>query len=251
VLGLSRTRDTIGLHATTVEDLRRVDGVVVPAPAIDMPSLSGIRLGMPRSRFEDIDPAVAAALDSAIAEFRHAGVRLVDVDLPGDLADAILGEDLVLFEAPALLLARRPDLTLADLAERVASPDVRFVLESLVADPVGVERYREARRARARLRRAYADALGDLDALVFPTCPVLPPPVGVDDVVALGGRLAPLFPTITRNTGPGSVAGVPAVTIPAGRFVGLTLEGRFFDDPRLLALAHTLEACRIPQAPGT
>ena len=240
VLGLSPTRDTIGLHARTVADIRVVDDVIVPARAVETPDPRGLRLGMPRSRYDDIDPAVAAAMDTALAELRRTGVRLVDVELPGDLADAVLGEDLVLHEAPSQLLARRPDLTLAGLAAQVASPDVRFLLESLAADPVGPDRYREARRARARLRRVYADVLSDVDALVFPTCPVLPPPVGVDDVISLGGRLAPLFPTVTRNTGPGAVAGVPAVTLPEARFVGLTLEGAVFDDSRLLAIAQAI-----------
>jgi Asp-tRNA(Asn)/Glu-tRNA(Gln) amidotransferase A subunit family amidase len=75
---------------------------------------------------------------------------------------------------------------------------------------------------------------------------VLPPPLGVDDVVELNGRSEPLFATVTRNTAPGTVAGVPMLTLPAGLAasglpVGMTLEGRFFGDDALLALGAEIE----------
>jgi mandelamide amidase len=90
-----------------------------------------------------------------------------------------------------------------------------------------------------------------VDALLMPACPVLPPPLDVDEVVALNGRLEPLFPTVTRNTGPGSTAGVPMLTLPAGSAasglpVGMTLEGGFFGDARLLALGAAVEGLLRP-----
>lgn len=74
-----------------------------------------------------------------------------------------------------------------------------------------------------------------------PSVPVLAPPIGDDDVIDLDGRQVPVFATITRNTAPGTVAGVPMLTLPTPRPsgtlpVGLTLEGSFGDDTALLAL---------------
>jgi len=62
-------------------------------------------------------------------------------------------------------------------------------------------------------------------------------------LVSLNDREVPTFSTIARHTAPGSLAGVPAVVIPlpvAGADVGLSVEGRFFDDRRILALTETV-----------
>jgi len=61
----------------------------------------------------------------------------------------------------------------------------------------------------------------------------------------------PLFPTLVHNTDPGSIAGIPGVTIPAGLTdhglsVGLGIDGPFGSDWRLLAIAKTLEAALPP-----
>jgi mandelamide amidase len=239
VVRLSTSRDTIGLHTRTVAQARRIDELLVPGATAPPPDASRLRLGLPRARWEDLDPEVAAVAGAALDRLRAAGVRFLDVEIP---FDPDRGEDLVLFEAPHLL-EQRAGFPFAELAGRIASPDVRRLAQGLAAEPVGLEAYRAARAARVRLRRDYAEALTGVDALLMPACPVLPPPLDVDEVVALNGRLEPLFPTVTRNTGPGSTAGVPMLTLPAGSAasglpVGLTLEGGFFEDPRLLALGE-------------
>jgi len=255
LVNLSWTRDTVGLHTRTVAEARRVDAVIARTPRAAAVSLGDVTLGIPRSRFDDIDPEVAAVASRALDSLRDAGVTLVDVEIADDLAlGAGPGLELVLYESVLALLARAReatgrDLTFAEVAAQIASPDVRGLAEMLAAQPFPAEAYETARRGRWELRRRYARAFDEtgVDALIAPSCAVLPPPLGVDDVVQLNGRAEPLFATLTRNTGPGTVAGVPMLTLPAGRGasglpVGLTLEGRFFGDDALLALGAEVEA---------
>ncbi|MBW4720527.1 amidase family protein [Saccharothrix obliqua] len=248
VVNLSTTRDTIGLHARTARDVRTVDEVITREPVDLSPAaLAGLRVGLPRSRFRDLDPDVARAVRAALSTVERAGAELVEVDLGDDVDVAAgSGNDLVFFEAPRLL-ARRVVGPPAGWHHRVASPDVAALIETITAVPLPVDQYEEARAARLRLRRAYADLFGRVDVLAFPTTPVPPPPIGADRVVVLNGRPAPIFATVTRNAGPGTVAGVPAVSLPAGVTreglpVGLCLEAHPFGDSRLLRVAEAVEA---------
>lgn len=135
------------------------------------------------------------------------------------------------------------------MAAEVASPDVRAIIEAIVDRPLAPEEYGRLRVLRARLREAYAGTFprGGVDAFAFPSTPVLPPPLGVDDLVDVRGERLPMFPTVIRHTDPGTVAGVPMLSLPAGTSnsglpVGLTLEGGFHDDRALLALGERVEA---------
>jgi mandelamide amidase len=110
--------------------------------------------------------------------------------------------------------------------------------------------------SRDRLRGSYAAALrpdgGRLDALVYPTVPLPAPPVGDDDTTELNERQVPVFLTTIRNTGPGSTAGMPAVSLPAGTTdaglpTGISLEALPGEDAALLAVSRQVEALIRPE----
>ena len=82
-----------------------------------------------------------------------------------------------------------------------------------------------------------------LDAILFPTTILPATPIGEDDLVDLGGREAPLFPSFVHNTDPGSTAGIPGITLPAGLSesglpIGLQLMGPPFGEERVLSVGH-------------
>jgi len=254
LVALSWSRDTVGLHTRSVADARLVDRIITRTRTVSARLLTEISIGVLRPRFADVDEDVRAVAERTLAALERAGVRLVDVVIEDDLAiGGGPGLELVLYEAERLLTARAREAdpgirSFADLPARISSPDVRGLAEMMAGNPFPVEAYEAARSARSLLRRRYAELFeaSGVDALVAPSCAVLPPPIGVDDVVDLNGKEEPLFPTITRNTAPGSVAGVPMLTLPSGRSrgglpIGMTYEGRFFGDDRLLALGEQLE----------
>ncbi|MFD9890750.1 amidase family protein [Amycolatopsis sp. NPDC059027] len=258
LVNLSHSRDTVGVHARTVHDVRIVDEVITGTSAPREPlTVDGLRIGVLRNRFHDLDPAVAATAHAALAVLEEAGAKLVDVEVRDDLTTAIeSGIEIVRFEC-ARLLRQRLVLTgsplatagFDEIASRVASPDVRALIEGLASAPVTAERYAAACAARWRLRSAYREAFetSGAEAFLWPTCPVPPARIGENDTVVLNGRTLPRFPAVIRNTEPGTVAGQPALAVPApiaaGALpVGMCLEGRIFEDGELLRIATAVEA---------
>lgn len=259
VVNLSTSRDTIGLHARTVRDVRSVDRVIVrSATARDTPELSGLTFGRVSSRFEDTERAVSDVMDVALEHLRSFGATIVDVEIPGDIELAAgPGLDLVFYETSRLVPARvarglEAPAKFSTLTHSLVSPDVRRVGEGIVAADTSTEVYEKARHRRWELRRSYDQAFADsgVDAFIGPTAMVLPPRIGDDELIDVDGRQLPTFSTIIRNAGPGSVAGVPMLSVPAGTSrdglpVGLCLEGRFFHDDDLLAIGESVEAALL------
>ncbi len=99
----------------------------------------------------------------------------------------------------------------------------------------------------------YPDAFADhkLEALLFPTTLLAATPLdlvkGSSTVSVNGGPPVDTFGTYIRNTDPGSNAGIPGLSVPAGLNaaglpVGIELDGPLGSDQRLLSLGLALEA---------
>ena len=101
--------------------------------------------------------------------------------------------------------------------------------------------YAKAQRVRRLIARDFEQAFGKVDAVLTPTAPTAAFPLGekMDDPIAM--YLNDVF------TVPASLAGLPAVSVPAGLDsaglpLGLQLIGRPFDEAGLLRAAEALEA---------
>ena len=111
----------------------------------------------------------------------------------------------------------------------------RLVSEGEAIDPGTYER---AQAYRARLRKRIDSVLTDVDAIVSPTVPSLPPrdEPEWDDASFFGDM---------RWTVPSNLTGDPAVTIPLSSSagpVGLQLVGRLGEDDALLEIAARVES---------
>lgn len=84
-----------------------------------------------------------------------------------------------------------------------------------------------------------------MNAIVFPTTPVRARDIGQDDYIELNGKPASTFGTYIRNTEPGSVLGVPGISMPSSRTgdlpIGIEFDGLAGEDCELLALAGVME----------
>lgn len=254
---ISQTRDTAGPMAKTVADIVILDSVLsgepVEQPAI---SLSGLRLGVPRSYFySDLESTVAARADTVLQMLQDAGVILIEADIP-DLAELNekIGFPLVIFETKQLLedYAKEniPGGSLQSIIEQVTSPDVIAVMEGVVGGAIPESVYRDALDVfRPQLQQAYSTyfAAHNVDAVIFPTLPLTARPIeGSLETVEFNGTQEPTFPTYIRNTDPASNAGIPALTIPAGLStqgfpIGMEIDGPQGNDQRLLAIGVAIE----------
>lgn len=264
ILHLSPTKDTVGPMARSVADVALLDGVLAQ-DRLDVPCLplKGLRLGVPRGDFfQGADPQVLAVIEQALQTLVAEGVECIALDVP-DLKryNDATGSTLVMFEMMQSLPAyvSTQGLSMDALLAGVGSPDVALLLSrQLGHDRVTATAYAAAQARRQKLQAAYARHFAEhcLDALAFPTCLMTAPPIGHDDTVHLHGQQVPTFKTLIRNTDPGSNAGLPGISLPAGLTaeglpVGLELDGPLGMDRHLFGVAAAIERAlpRLPRPP--
>jgi Asp-tRNA(Asn)/Glu-tRNA(Gln) amidotransferase A subunit family amidase len=256
---ISHSRDTAGPMAQTVADVALLDAVITGGKPTAPASLAGVRLGVYRAYFfADLDADTKAVVEAALDKLRQAGVTIVEVDMPLLKAtnDAV-SFPVALYEAyddlKAYLARYGTGLTVEQVAAQIASKDVKATYDGLVLPrklpaPGGVAdaapAYEAAiKQARPGLLAVFNDGFRQnrIEALIGPTTPHV--------AVAQGPEASSLetFLLFIRNTDPGSNAGIPGLTIPAGLGpttglpVGLSLDGPRGSDERLLALGQAIE----------
>jgi len=229
VLPLAGTLDHVGALARSVGEVIAADSLFsssASAGAVDDRSPSSRRrtFGVNRSTLEGSEPAVAAAVEGALARLATEHT-LVDVELPD--AQDVLGvtNTIMFFEAAQLYgeLAVDPRSGLGD--------DVRARLRTGLA--ISADEYAAARvRARALTGQVHA-ALGALDAVLEPTVPICAPTVA--EAPELGFRLV-------AHTRLANLTGLPALSLPLpveGLPVGLQITGT--NSTGVLAAASLIE----------
>jgi Asp-tRNA(Asn)/Glu-tRNA(Gln) amidotransferase A subunit family amidase len=259
VTPISHSRDTVGPMGQTVLDVALLDSVITggrpPAPA----PVSGVRLGVYRGYFfKDLDVDTRAVMDASFEKLRRVGITIVDVEMP-DLqkANDAASFPVALYEAyddlKAYLAKYQTGLSVEQVAAAIASKDVKATYDGLVIPrklpaPNGVvdaaPAYAAAMRdARPALLKIYTDTFQryGIDALIGPTTPAVAATQGPE------ASSEPTFLLFIRNTDPGSNAGIPGLTIPAGLGsssglpVGISLDGPRGSDLRLLAIGIAIE----------
>jgi indoleacetamide hydrolase len=264
IVPISHTRDMAGPMARGVTDLALLDGVVTGSALTEAPAtLKGVRIGVPRGLFWDnLHPDTAKIAEDTLKALANAGVVLVEADIPDVGAlDQAAGVPIALYEAivdlDKYLADHKTGLDVKKVVAEVASPDVKGILSSLLGEMAVPEAaYREALTVhRPKLQRAYADYFKRecVEAVIFPTTPLPAANLGEDETTMLNGAAVPTFATFIRNTGPGSVAGIPGLSLaagltPAGLPVGMELDAPEGGDRRLLALGCAIEAL-LPKLP--
>ena len=255
---ISNTRDTAGPIANSVADAALLDGVLSgDDTAVSAIDIQGLRLGLPRAYFyDDLDPQVAAAMDSTLDKLRAAGAVLVEAELTGiPELNAKVSFPIVLYETsqllPAYFAEHVPGASEQQIIDSIASPDVKQVVGDALNGAIPEAGYLDALHTqRPLLQQAYADYFKQqaVEAVIFPTTPLPARPLQQDmTTVELNGEQVPTFPTYIRNTDPASNAGIPAISIPAGVSsdglpIGVELDGPSGSDRRLLAVAAAVEA---------
>jgi len=271
VTPISHTRDTVGPMARTVSDLVLLDSVITGDwSKMETVAPRRIRLGVVPEMFQNIDVQTLHLVNQALDKLRHAGVQIVQLQVSGFLdLDNQSGFPIALFEATQdignYLETYNTGVTLPQLAAQIASPDVKFVFDTFVVPgaPMAIPQpvYDNAVNVvRPQLQALYASTFesADLDAIVFPTTPLPASPIiGSDSTVILNGVPVPTFQTYIRYTDPGSVAGIPGISLPialtgSGLPVGIEIDGRAGSDRDLLAVALALEKIlgRLPAPAG-
>ncbi len=250
---LSQSLDTVGPLARTVEDCALITGLMAGADPLDpttstrpvpdymaatKASAKGMTVGIPKAFYvDDLDPEVAAILQSTIAALKDEGIKIVEVDLPNQPQLTAASQLVLATEAAALhkrwMIERRQDY----------GPQVLMRLENGLA-VTGVA-YLEAMRWRGPALAAHLAAVTGVDAVLAPVSPMAAPRIDETDIGNGPGAEA-LIQRVTRFTRPINYLGLPALSIPTGFTkaklpVGMQLVGRPFEEAALLTIGATFQ----------
>ena len=242
------------------------------AGGVELPSredLRGLRFGVPRELATDaegIEPGVAAAFERASGMVEELGGELDECELPHSahglsayyvLAPAEASANLSRYDGVRYGMRAGGDGDLGEMYERTRSdgfgPEVKrrimlgtYALYSGYYDAY----YGRAQRVRTRIAEDFREAFERFDFLLTPTSPTV--------AFELGARAAdPLAMYMSDYcTVPMSLAGIPAISIPAGLAeppgggprlpVGLQIAGPAFSESSLLDAAHAFERALGP-----
>lgn len=243
---LSPTLDSIGPLARTVRSCAAADSVLAGEnPWILEPAnLGGLRLGIPQGLpFDALDTIVGARFEAAVTGLGRAGVQLLDMKFPifDDMARVQSVATIATVEAYRIhhqrILARGEDY----------DPIVRSRIET--GGAVSPADYRRMIDERSALVDSMELSLGEVDALVLPTTPIVAPPFAeVSERTGFNRNNRLLL----RNTAIANFFDLCAISIPMGEAgelpAGLMLFGRRGSDRRLFRIAAAFEA--LNQGPG-
>jgi Asp-tRNA(Asn)/Glu-tRNA(Gln) amidotransferase A subunit family amidase len=258
VVPISHTRDTVGPMARNVADIALLDGVVTGAGPLPAVALNSLRIGLPAPLWDALEDALEDVARVALKRIEAAGVTLVPVAMDELMElNRKVGSAIAIHEAyddvPAWLVANdAPVKTLAEVAARIASPDVRNIYDAILATPFANEYQNALTVWRPQLQQLYAQTFATqrLDALLFPTTRLVAVPIdelaGSSAVSINGGPQIDEMNAFLRNAEPASNAGIPGLSLPAGLTaeglpVGLELDGPVGSDRRLLAIGVAFE----------
>lgn len=106
------------------------------------------------------------------------------------------------------------------------------------------DQYELAKRKLEAIRRGAADLFREIDLLITPTVPVLPPTFAEMESAGPEQRHREL--TMLRNTRPFNVLGLPAITVPCGFTpeglpIGMQIGGRPGEEDKVLAAAYQFQ----------
>ena len=269
VVAMASSTDTIGCFTKDVADAELVMQIMSGRDERDATSLPDFfeiqtgsiakqKIGLIKQSMTDaVDPAVRNQINQYVQKLQAEGHTVEEVDMP------ILKHTLAMYYiiVPAEIssnLARYDGIRYGHRAEGVQTlaelygktRDEGFMTENKRRIMIGSyvlssgyfdAYYQQAQKARTLLIAAYDQLFNDYDCLITPVSPTTAFEIGENSADLMKMYLADIM------TVPPSLAGLPALSVPAGVSeagmpVGVQLIGQRLSDASLLALARSMEA---------
>lgn len=238
------------------------DSTSVPYPVPDytkqlIPDIKGLRIGIPREYYvEGMQNEVRTALEAAIDKLRELGAEIDwEVSLPHTkyalavyyiLAPSEASANLARYDGVKYGFSERDAGNVIETTERTrqfgfgAEVKRRIMLGTYALSAGYYDAYYlKAQKVRTLIKREFDQAFEKYDALVTPTSPIVP--------FKLGEKLEDPMQMYLSDvcTLPINIAGIPAISIPAGFAgnlpVGMQIMGKPFSEEILLRIAFAYE----------
>ena len=256
---MTRTAEDAALLLGVMAGFDTRDSTSVEQPVPDYTAtlnhdIKGLKIGLPKEYFgEGLNAEVAKTVEAAIGEYKKLGAKVVEVSLPNSqlaipcyyvLAPAEASSNLSRFDGARYGYRAKDYTDLLDMygktrAQGLGAEVKRRIMIGTYALSAGYydAYYLKAQKLRRLIADDFARAFEQCDVIMGPTTPTTAFRIGAksDDPVAM--YLSDIY-TISVN-----LAGLPGMSIPAGFDgqglpVGLQLIGKYFDEARLLNVAH-------------
>lgn len=219
-------------------------------------SVEGLRIGVPKEFFDDaLDPDIGDCVSAAVEQLEKLGARAREISLaslplsipayyviaPAECSSNLSRYDGVRYghrcENPKDLM----DLYCRSRAEGFGAEVKRRILVGAYALSSGYydAYYRKAQQVRRLIKQDFESAFAQVDVIIGPTTPTTAFRVGEhnDDPVSM--YLSDIYTTAVN------LSGVTSLSVPAGYVdglpVGMQIIGNYFDEARLLNLAHVYQ----------
>ena len=272
MIAFASSLDTAGLMTQSAEDCALLfnrmlgfdlqDSTSIDRPAEDYTralgsGVAGLTIGVPQEFFGDgLQPDVEAAVREALRVYQRLGARLVEISLP----NAALGIPVYYVLAPAEAssnLARFDGVRYGHRAAHYA--DLADMIKKSRAEGFGAEPKRRILIGTYVLSHGYYDAyfiqamkvrriIADEFRAAFNQCDAIMSPVTTSVAFGFGEKAADPVAMYLADlyTVPGSLAGIPSMSVPCGfgaggRPVGLQLMCNHFEEAKMLAIAHAYQ----------
>ncbi|MDR0275114.1 MAG: Asp-tRNA(Asn)/Glu-tRNA(Gln) amidotransferase subunit GatA [Burkholderiaceae bacterium] len=259
---LARTAEDCAwlLSAMCGPDLER-DSTSLDAPAEDFAAalnggIDGLRIGVPREFFGDgLAPQVRAAIEEALAQLEKLGARRVGISLPRTalsipvyyiIAAAEASSNLSRYDGVKFGHRTQNYRDLTQMYEQTRTEGFgdevkrRIITGAYVLSHGYYDAYYlQAQKIRRMIADDFQQAFQQCDVIAGPVAPTTAWERGEHRADPLADYLADIY------TLPASLAGLPAMSAPAGFAsglpVGLQLIGNYLQESRLLNVAHRLQ----------
>jgi len=267
VVAMASSTDTIGVFTTDAADAELIMDIMAGKDDKDMTTLpdffkptsvkSGLKIGLIKDTMtDDVDPEVIQVTLDYVKRLKAAGHQVDEVTMPISkyalamyyiIVPAEVSSNLARYDG--IRYGHRADGT-ASLAELYGkSRDEGFVTENKRRIMIGSyvlssgffdAYYLQAQKARTLLVNEFNKLFEDYDVLLGPTTPTPAFGLGENTSDPVKMYLADIM------TVPASLAGLPAISVPAGKSlsglpIGVQLVGPRRSDADLLALAKSME----------
>jgi aspartyl-tRNA(Asn)/glutamyl-tRNA(Gln) amidotransferase subunit A len=241
-------------------DFRDSTSVLYPVPDYTqqlIPNIKGLKIGIPREYLiEGVQDQVRTALQAAIDKLQKLGAEIDwEVSLPHTkyalaayyiLAPSEASANLARYDGVKYGFSERDAGNVIETTERTRQfgfgPEVkRRIMLGTYALSAGYydAYYLKAQKVRTLIKREFDQAFEKYDALVTPTSPIVP--------FKLGEKLEDPMQMYLSDvcTLPINIAGIPAISIPAGFAdnlpIGMQILGKPFSEEILLRIAFAYE----------
>ena len=250
-------RDSTSLQRER-EDFTRLLDQAFSSEASESQPLKGLRIGVPGEFYgAGLDAEVKAATLAAIAQLEQLGATVVDVHLPHTelsiptyyvIAPAEASSNLSRFDGVRYGHRAAQYSDLEDMYRKSRSEGFGWEVKRRILVGTYVlshgyydAYYLQAQRLRRMIAQDYQNALAQCDVIMGPVAPTPAWRLGEksDDPVQM--YLADIY-TLSLN-----LAGLPGMSVPCGfssdeRPIGLQMIGNYFDEARLLQVAHAFQS---------